>query len=124
MNPNYSNDPLKIGKYFSNSSVLLSTSNRLQSVSPFEQHQMVSPDLPKYDSNILTVKPRDSVPEQFIQTETRISKSCNMPGITINRFEHPIENIQNPAHIIANEQFRGGIPSRIVVKDEYINNQK
>ena len=124
MNANYSNDPHRIGQYFSNFNLLVTTENRLQSVSPFESHQLVSPELPKVDPEIMTVKPRESVPDQFIQTGTRISKSCNMPGITIDRFENPHPDIQNPTHIIANESFRGGMPSRIVMKDNYVKNQK
>lgn len=124
MNANYSNDPQRIGQYYSNSNILVTTDNRLQSVSPFESHQMVVPQISNPEPEIMTVKPRDSVPDQFIQTGTRISKSCNMPGITIDRFENPHPDIQNPTHIIAKEPFRGGMPSRIVMKDNYVNSQK
>ena len=125
MNTNYSNDPTRIGQYFSDSHLLVTTDNLMQSVSPFESHQMIPPSVtPTKDDDIMTVKPRESVPEQFIQTGTRISKSCNMPGININRFENPHINVQNPTHIISGEDFRGGMPSRIVMKDNYVNNQK
>ena len=124
MNANYSNDPQRIGQYFSNANLLVTSENRLQSVSPFDNHQMLQPEPPKVDPEIMKVKPRDSVPEQFVQTGTRISKSCNMPGISINRFENIHSDIQNPIHIIAKEPFRGGMPSRIVAKDNYVKSQK
>lgn len=120
MNVNYSNDPRVIGKYFSNSSLLLSSSNRLQTVDPFTEHIIPSIEYKKEDNEIMKVKPRSTVPEQFQSIGTKISKSCNLPGITIDRFENPLPDIQNPMHIIAKEPFRGGMPSRIVMKDEYV----
>jgi hypothetical protein len=124
MNSNYSNDPQSIGKYFSNTNVLITTQNRLHTVDPFAKHDILPPGVVDNEPDIMTVKPRSSVPDQLHQFGTKISKSCNLPGITINRFENPHSDVQNPGNIIIDEQFRGGMPSRIVTKDNYVAQNK
>jgi len=120
MNPDYSNDPQRISQYYMNTTVLVSESNRLQNLDPFVT-QLVPPASKKQDVDIMQIKARDTVPEQFESIGTQIGKSCNLPGLSIDRFENPNEHIQDPIYIIANEPFRGGIPSRIVMKDNYVN---
>ena len=124
MNSDYSNDPRRIGNYYSDSSLLIA--NMKFDTSAFSDNVMLS-----YDTNtlnqpmeIMKTKPRSSVPEQLESIGTKTNKSCNLPGIEINRFENPNQNIQNPQHIIKDEDFRGGMPSRIVLKDTYFNNNK
>ena len=124
MNPDYSNDPRRIGNYYSNSSLLVT--NMKLDTAAFSENVMLP-----YDTNslnkpieIMETKARTSVPEQYQSIGTKTSKSCNLPGIEINRFENPNPNIQNPQHIIKQEDFRGGIPSRIVSKDNFFNNNK
>ena len=124
MNPDYSNDPRRIGNYYSDSSLLVT--NMKLDTAAFSQNVMLP-----YDTNssnkhmeIMETKARTSVPEQHQSIGTKTSKSCNLPGIEINRFENPNPNIQNPQHIIKQEDFRGGMPSRIVSKDTFFNNNK
>ena len=125
MNPNYSNDPQKIGQYFSNANVLVDTNDRLSNVNAFSNLKpLVDTPVKEDTSDIMTVKPRSSVPDQFMSVGTKVGKSCNLPGASIDRFEITDRAIQNPMHIIANEPFRGGAPSRIITKDEYIKNMK
>ena len=124
MNPDYSNDPRRIGNYYSDSSLLVT--NMTLDTSAFSKNIMLPHDATTLNApvEIMETKPRTSVPEQYISVGTKTSKSCNLPGIEINRFENPNPNIQNPQHIIRQEDFRGGIPSRIVSKDTYFNNNK
>ena len=125
MNVNYSNNPQTIGKYFMNENVLVTSDNRLHTVDPFAKHDILPPGTKQtVEPDIMSVKPRDTVPEQFQSVGTKISKSCNLPGITINRFENPHSNIQNPGNIIIDEMFRGGTPSRMVTKDDYVSQNK
>jgi hypothetical protein len=124
MNSNYSNDPRQIGQYFLNTDVLVSKTNLAHNIDPFSNHSMPHIEQKVDNTEIMTTKPRSSVPDQFEQIGTKVSKSCNMPGITINRFENPHSNVQSPHHIIQNEDFRGGIPSRIVTKDTFVKNMK
>lgn len=124
MNPSYSNDPQRIGNYYSSNDLLVTSSNRLSVLTPFDENSFQLPcetNCVKSNTDIMSVKPRSSVPEQFMSVGTKISKSCNLPGVSINRFENPHNDTQNPVHIITDEQFRGGIPSRIVTKDEYVS---
>ena len=123
MKEQYSINPFEIGDYNKNTNVLVTTDNIHQSIDPFKHHQL-NTSVPKVDNKIIEMKARQSVPEKMMEVGTRISKSCNMPGININRFENPHCDVQNPGHIIINEEFRGGIPSRMVTKDEYVHNQK
>ena len=120
MNPNYSNDPEKIGQYYSNVNMLVNSENRLTNVNAFSNQPPLVDERPRQEEEIMTVKPRSSVPDQFISVGTKIGKSCNLPGVNIDRFEMANSAIQDPMHIIANEPFRGGAPSRIVAKDEYV----
>lgn len=120
MNPNYSNDPEKIGQYYSNVNMLVNSDNRLANVNAFSSQPPLVDERPRQEEEIMTVKPRSSVPDQFISVGTKIGKSCNLPGVNIDRFEMANSAIQDPMHIIANEPFRGGAPSRIVAKDEYV----
>ena len=124
MNPDYSNDPHRIGNYYSDSSLLVT--NMKLDTTAFQQSSMLSLDTNTLNKpmEILETKPRTSVPEQFQSVGTKTGKSCNLPGIEINRFENPNSNVQNPQHIIRQEDFRGGMPSRIVSKDTYFNNNK
>ena len=121
MNPDYSNDPRSIGNYYSDSSLLVS--NMSLDITAFDQNIM-TPNGINTPVKIMETKPRKSVPEQYQPIGTKTSKSCNLPGIEINRFENPNPNIQNPQHIIREEDFRGGMPSRIVSKDVFFNNNK
>ena len=120
MNPVYSNDPHSIGQYFSNNSILI---NQQERIFPFSSVIKSDLDTRKSDE-ILTVKPRTSVPDKMKSIGTKTSKSCNLSSVAINRFEHPGINVQNPSHIISNEQFRGGTPSRTVVKDNFFKDNK
>ena len=124
MNPDYSNDPRRIGNYYSDSSLLIA--NMKFDTTTFSDNIMLSHDTNTLNKpmEIMKTKPRTSVPEQNIAVGTKTSKSCNLPGIEINRFENPNPNIQNPQHIIRQEDFRGGMPSRIVSKDTFFNNNK
>lgn len=119
MNPAYSNDPTQIGQYFSNINVLQSYNDR---IFPFSSE--LKGDIKQDKTDIMTMKPRTTVPEQQQSVGTKVSKSCNLPGIQINRFENPHHNVQDPTHIIRNEDFRGGIPSRLVVKDNFFEDNK
>lgn len=124
MNPDYSNDPRRIGNYYSDPSLLVT--NMKLDTAAFDQTSMLSLDTNTLNKpmEIMKTKPRTTVPEQNIAVGTTTSKSCNLPGIKINRFENPNPNIQNPQHIIRQEDFRGGMPSRIVSKDTFFNNNK
>ena len=124
MNPDYSNDPRRIGNYYSDPSLLVT--NMKLDTAAFDQTSMLSLDTNTLNKpmEIMKTKPRTTVPEQNIAVGTTTSKSCNLPGIEINRFENPNPNIQNPQHIIRQEDFRGGMPSRIVSKDTFFNNNK
>jgi len=124
MNPDYSNDPRRIGDYYSNSSLLVT--NMKLDMNAFTDNKMLPCDTCELNKpmQIMETKSRTTVPEQHQSIGTTTSKSCNLPGIEINRFENPNPNIQNPQHIIKQEDFRGGIPSRIVSKDTYFNNNK
>ena len=120
MNPNYSNNPSLIGDYFSDTSVLVNRSNRLSNINAFSNQEPLKEDIKHTPLNIMTLKPRDSVPDQFISVGTSVSKSCNNIQTPNNeRFENPSKAIQDPANIIFDEHFRGGQPSRIVMKDIY-----
>ena len=121
MNPDYSNDPRRIGNYYSDASLLVT--NLKLDTAVFSDQSLDTNYFSK-PMEILKTKPRTTVPEQNIAVGTKISKSCNLPGIEINRFENPNPNIQNPVHIIGQEDFRGGMPSRIVSKDTFFNNNK
>ena len=114
---NYINDPNFIGKYNSDSSMLV---NNIERQFPFEKNIEVADR--HVVSDIMEVKPRTTVPDLIQPVSGKVSKSCNLAGININRFENPHTNVQNPIHIIQDESFRGGVPSRIVVKDEYQSN--
>lgn len=124
MNPDYSNDPRRIGNYFADPSLLVT--NIKLDTSTFSDNIMLQNDNKPINQpmEIMETKARTSVPEQFQSIGTKTSKSCNLPAININRFENPHSNIQNPQHIIRQEDFRGGMPSRIVSKDTYFNNNK
>lgn len=124
MNPDYSNDPHKIGDYYSDSSLLMT--NMKLDTTAFSNNVILPHDKNNLNTpvEIMEIKPRTSIPEQYQSIGTKTSKSCNLPGIQINRFENPNSNIQNPQHIIRQEDFRGGIPSRTVSKDNYFNNNK
>ena len=104
---------------------LLVTNMKLDTAA-FSQNVMLPHDANSLNKpmEIMETKPRTSVPEQYQSIGTKTSKSCNLPGIEINRFENPNPNIQNPQHIISNDRFRGGMPSRIVAKDTFFNNNK
>ena len=120
MNVAYANDPRAIGRYSSDVSLLVSNVSR--NVSPFSQP--LENNIHDSNPTILEIKPRQSVPDQIPNIGTTVSKSCNLPGITINRFENPHCNVQDPVHIIQDEEFRGGLPSRIVIKDEFVSVNK
>ena len=124
MNPDYSNDPRRIGNYYSDSSLLVT--NMKLDTAAFSQNVMLPYDATSLNKpmEIMETKARTSVPDQYQSIGTKTSKSCNLPGIEINRFENPNPNIQNPQHIIKQEDFRGGMPSRIVSKDTFFNNNK
>ena len=124
MNPDYSNDPRRIGNYYSDPSLLVT--NIQLDTTAFSQNVILPHDTNTLNKpvEIMETKPRTSVPEQYQSVGTKTSKSCNLPGIEINRFENPNPNIQNPQHIIRQEEFRGGMPSRIVSKDTYFNGNK
>ena len=117
----YTNNPTSIGKYFSNSNLIMSYTNRQF---PFDSKLETNINIERKNESVLEIKPRTSVPDQQQSIGTQIPKSCNLPGITINRFENPHDNIQDPVHIIQDETFRGGVPSRSVMKDIYFNNHK
>ena len=89
MNPDYSNDPRRIGNYYSDSSLLVT--NMKLDITAFDQNSMLSLDTNTLNKpmEIMKTKPRTSVPEQNIAVGTKTSKSCNLPGIEINRFENP-----------------------------------
>ena len=123
MNPDYSNDPRRIGNYYSDSSLLI-TNMKLDTTAFNDTMLSIDTNTLNKPMEIMKTKPRTTVPEQNIAVGTKTSKSCNLPGIEINRFENPNSNVQNPQHIIRQEDFRGGIPSRIVSKDTYFNNNK
>ena len=124
MNPEYSNDPQRIGNYYSNTSLLMN--NMKLDMNAFSDDKMLPCDTCTLNKpmEIMKTIPRSTVPEQDMPIGTKVGKSCNLPGIEINRFENPNANIQNPGHIIRDEPFRGGIPSRTVSKDEFFNNNK
>ena len=125
MNPVYSNDPKSIGIYHSNSNLLLHRNNIYNNINVFSNNKPVEAKFEKpLNEDIMTLKPRNSVPEQFQSVGTLISKSCNLPGVSIDRFELADKAIQDPMNIILNEPFRGGAPSRIVAKDEYVKSMK
>lgn len=119
MNPDYSNDPKAIGNYFSNSNILTNQQDR---IFPFDSP--LKGNIKHEQVDVMTVKPRQSVPEQMLSTGTKTSKSCNLSSVAINRFEHPGINVQDPSRIILNEPFRGGNPSRITVKDKFFEDNK
>ena len=123
MNEIYSNDPRRIGQYRMNDAVLVNTNNRLNMLNPFDNSQKIE-SVQKNDMKIMEKKARTTVPEQSIPLGTKISKSCNLAGVQINRFENPHVNVQDPTHIIQDELFRGGAPSRIVMKDNYVKSRQ
>ena len=120
MNTSYANDPRAIGKYTSDTSLLVSNVSR--NVNPFEKP--LETNIHTSNPEILKIKPRQSVPELIPNIGTTVSKSCNLPGIHINRFENPHCYAQDPTHIIQDEDFRGGLPSRIVSKDTFFEENK
>ena len=120
MNTNYSINPKLEGQYYTNDVSVINSANRLATLDAFSI--MLDTSMKEERSEIMEVKARKSVPERMTSIGTTTSKSCNLPGININRFENPHCNVQNPNSIIVNEPFRGGLPSRIVEKDLYVKN--
>lgn len=118
MNPEYTNNPQSIGNYFSNNNIV-NTSDRFVLLNPFSNNNMY--EVKKKKEEILNVKTSQEYKETFIPTGTKTGKSCNQVD-QIHRFEHPGYSTQDLNNIITQEPFRGGMPSRIVAKDEYVQN--
>ena len=116
MNLEYSNNPQSIGNYYSNKNIV-NTSNRFISLNPFSNDNMYLVNNKKEE--ILSVQTSQEYKESFVPVGTKTGKSCNQFN-KIDRFEHPGYSTQDLNNIITQEPFRGGIPSRIVVKDEYV----
>jgi len=117
MNAQYSNNPTAIGNYFSNNNVI-NTKDRFNILNPFTTNVH---EVKKADETIMSVKTDQGYKQSYESIGTKVKKSCNTIN-QVNRFEHPGYNSQDINNIMSNEPFRGGIPSRIVAKDEYIEN--
>ena len=117
----YSINPYSQGNYFSNNVQIPNSNDKTRILNPFDNSNDVVVQNKNVD--ILEVAARKTVPERMESVGTSFKKSCNLSGITINRFENPHCNTQNPNSIIIDESFRGGVPSRMVEKDNFVRNK-
>ena len=71
MNPNYSNDPRRIGDYYSNSSLLVT--NLKLDMNAFNDNKMLPCDTCNLNQpmEIMKTKPRTTVPEQNMSVGTK-----------------------------------------------------